>query len=158
MSYSSTYGLNYSPLNTSYNNPPLIPLLNPANTTGVDTINTTTLTSGVQTSVGTQNIQTGIYAVRFEGYLTTTATDVIVSNAYSFIFPQGVVSVQATIIPCPVGGFEMVQDQQYYFSMSETFLVISSLLPMSFEVEVTYTSASSGTVTFSGQASYVKLS
>jgi hypothetical protein len=51
----------------------------------------------------------------------------------------------------------MVQDQQYYFSMSETFLIISSLLPMSFDAEVTYTSSSGGTVTFSGQASYVKL-
>jgi hypothetical protein len=157
MSYSSTYGLNYSPLNSNYNNPPVIPLLNPANKTGIDKINDITLTSAVRTSVGTQNIQTGIYAIRFEGYLTTTATDVIISNAYSFIIPQGVVSVQATIIPCPVGGFEMVQDQQYYFSMSETFLIISSLLPMSFDAEVTYTSASGGTVTFSGQASYVKL-
>lgn len=158
MSYSSTYSLDYNPLTVNYNNPPVIPILNPSNKTGTDTINTTTLTSGTQTSVGTQNIQTGIYAIRFEGYLTTTATDVIVSNAYSFIIPQGVVSVQATIIPCPVGGFAMIQGQQYYFSMSETFLVISSLLPMSFDVEVTYTSASSGSVTFSGQASYVKLS
>jgi hypothetical protein len=159
MSYSSTYSLNYSPHTVNYNNPPIIPLLNPSNKSGTDTINTTTLTSGVQTSVGTQNVSTGIYAIRFEGYLTTTAADVIVSNAYAYISPPGVVvSVQTTIIPCPVGGFEMVQNQQYWFSMSETFMIISSLLPMNFSVDVEYASATAGTVSFAGAASYVRLS
>jgi hypothetical protein len=159
MSYSSAVSLNYSPASSSdYQNAPIIPLLNPSSVSNVDSITTTTLTSGVVANVGNQPISTGIYAIRFIGHIQTTGDDVIVTNAYCYItLPAPVVSVQSSIIPCPVGGFEMVQNQQYWFSLSETLLYIQASGTVEFSVVVTYSSASGASVTCSGSASYVKL-
>ena len=158
MSYSSAVSLNYSPTTSNYQNAPIIPLLNPSSVSNVDTITTTTLTSAVAANVGSQQISTGIYAIRFNGSIQTTGDDVIVTNAYCYItLPAPVVSVQSSIVSCPAGGFEMVEDQQYFFSLSETVLYIQASGTVEFSVVVTYSSASGASVTCSGAASYVKL-
>jgi hypothetical protein len=158
MSYSSAYSLDYAPATASYTNPPVIPLLNPCNVAVIDVVTTTTLTSAVVANVGSQQVSTGIYAVRFNGYISTTGDDVIVTNAYCYITPpHGLVSVQASIISCPAGGFEMAEDEQYWFSLSETFMYIYASETLELSVVVTYSSASGASVTCGGNGSYVKL-
>lgn len=158
MSYSSAYSLNYAPTTSGFANPPIIPLLNPCNVSNTDTITTTTLTSGVVANVGSQQVSTGIYAVRFNGYISTTGDDVIVTNAYCYITPPNpTVPIQASIVSCPAGGFEMAEDVQYWFSLSETFMYISPADTLEFSVVVTYSTASGASVTCGGKASYVKL-
>jgi len=158
MSYASAFSLNYAPTTSNYQNPPIIPLLNPSNVSNVDNITTTTLTSAVLANVGSQQVSTGIYSVRFNGCITTTGDDVLVTNAYCYIIPPApVVSVQSSIVSCPTGGFEMVEGQQYWFSLSETFNFIGPTDTLEFSVVVTYSSASGASVTCSGAASYVKL-
>jgi hypothetical protein len=158
MSYSSAYSLNFAPKTSSTTNPFVLPLLNPCNKAGTDTISTVNLVSGVNTAVGTQNVTTGIYAIKFYGYISSTADDINVTNAVASIAPSDVNTVASSIISCPVGGFEMIQNQRYDFTMTYVFMVIAgSPSNISFQVDVTYTSASGGVVAFSGQAGYVKL-